>query len=138
MAAWFLERIFDLLMALLIFAFALMRVLASGVHVGPRLAWVLAAGGRFAALAAWYCWLLLSLAPLRRAGPAAPVAVLRVLPEAVLRRSREAAVEAFMQGVESTRSDGALLLIFMYSVLEWTLIAACYWCLARSFECRIS
>jgi hypothetical protein len=38
-----------------------------------------------------------------------------------------------MQGVESTRSDGALLLVLMYSVVEWALIAACYECLARSF-----
>ncbi len=51
-AAWFLERIFDLLMALLIFGFALTRVHASGAHVGPRLAGVLAVGGRLAALAA--------------------------------------------------------------------------------------
>ena len=33
-AAWVLERIFDLLMALLLFAFALTRVQTSGLHVG--------------------------------------------------------------------------------------------------------
>jgi len=38
-----------------------------------------------------------------------------------------------VKGVESIRSDGALLLIFLYSVLEWLLIAACYWCLAQAF-----
>src|SRR5207247_3075948 len=36
-AAWALERIFDLLMALLVCAFALTRVQSSGVHVGPNL-----------------------------------------------------------------------------------------------------
>src|SRR5205085_9593749 len=45
-AAWVLERIFDLLMALLVFAYALSRVQASGVQVGQRMAWVMAAGGR--------------------------------------------------------------------------------------------
>ena len=36
-AAWVLERIFDLLMALLVFGFALTRVQSSGVHVGPTI-----------------------------------------------------------------------------------------------------
>ena len=45
-AAWVLERIFDLLMALLLFAFALTRVQSSDLHVGPKLTWVLAAGGK--------------------------------------------------------------------------------------------
>src|SRR5580765_6110749 len=45
-AAWLLERIFDLLMALLLFAFALTRVQASGALVGSRFAWVLVVGGR--------------------------------------------------------------------------------------------
>src|SRR5437773_3994580 len=45
-AAWALERIFDLLMALLVFAFALSKVQSSGVRVGPTLTWVLTFGGR--------------------------------------------------------------------------------------------
>jgi len=35
--------------------------------------------------------------------------------------------------VESIRSDGALMLILLYSFLEWILIAACYWCLAQAY-----
>lgn len=46
LAAWALERLFDLLMALLVFAFALTRVHSSGMHVGSGLSWVLEAGGR--------------------------------------------------------------------------------------------
>jgi len=60
------------------------------------------------------------------------VAGLSFLPEARFRKL-EKLLNAFMQGVESTRSDGALLLVLVYSVLEWALIAACYECLARSF-----
>src|SRR5436190_13706177 len=44
-AAWVLERIFDLLMALLLFAFALTRVQASDIRAGATLTWVLSAGG---------------------------------------------------------------------------------------------
>ena len=132
-AAWFLERIFDLLMALLIFGFALSRVHASGAHVGPRLAAVLAVGGRIAALAAVVLLaVLLSLRhfaePIRRCLAAG----LRLLPEAPFLKF-EKLLNAFMQGVESTQSDGALLLVLMYSVVEWALIAACYECVARSF-----
>ena len=132
-AAWFLERIFDLLMALLIFGFALTRAHATGAHVGPRLAGVLAVGGRFAAFAA--VALLVVLVSLRHfAEPMRRrlVAGLRFLPEARSLKL-EKLVNAFVQGVESTRSDGALLLVLIYSVVEWALIAACYGCLARSF-----
>jgi hypothetical protein len=133
LAAWLLERIFDLLMALLIFGFALSRAHASGAHVGPSLAGVLAVGGRLAAsTAVALLVVLVSLRhfaePLRRR----LVAGLSFLPEARFRKL-EKLLNAFMQGVESTRSDGALLLVLVYSVLEWALIAACYECLARSF-----
>src|SRR5258708_6790538 len=61
-AAWVLERIFDLLMALLLFAFALTRVETSGLHVGEKLSWVLAIGGKVGgALAAAVLMVLLSL-----------------------------------------------------------------------------
>ena len=133
LAAWALERIFDLLMALLIFGFALARAHASGAHVGPSLAGVLAVGGKLAgSTAAALLVVLVSLRhfaePLRRR----LVAGLSFLPEARFRKL-EKLLNAFMQGVESTRSDGALLLVLMYSVVEWALIIACYECLARSF-----
>jgi hypothetical protein len=57
---------------------------------------------------------------------------IRFWPERYFARAEKLLV-ACVQGVESIRSDGALLAIFLYSVLEWMLIAACYWCLARSF-----
>src|SRR6202012_369836 len=38
-----------------------------------------------------------------------------------------------VRGVESARSDAALLSIFLYSILEWALIAACYWCLVKAY-----
>ena len=134
LAAWLLERIFDLLMALLLFAFALMRITSTGVHVGPRIAWVLAAGGRFVALSC--LGLLVLLFAMRRF--AEPVRrylthAIRFWPERYFARAEKLLV-GLVQGVESIRSDAALLAIFLYSVLEWTLIAASYWCLARSFD----
>src|ERR1039458_4901409 len=46
LAAWLLERVFDLLMASLLLGFALSPVHGAGLHVGPTFAWVLAFGGR--------------------------------------------------------------------------------------------
>jgi uncharacterized protein (TIRG00374 family) len=134
LAAWLLERICDLLMALLFFAFAMMRITSTGVHVGPRIAWVLAAGGRFVALSC--LGLLVLLFAMRHF--AEPVRrylthAIRFWPERHFARAEKLLV-ACVQGVESIRSDGALLAIFLYSVLEWMLIAASYWCLARSFD----
>jgi hypothetical protein len=134
LAAWLLERIFDLLMALIVFGFALSRVQASGAEVGPKLAWVLAWGGWIVGwTAAGILAVILSLRhfvePIRRR----VTRFLHFLPETQFHKG-EKWITAFVQGVESTRSDAALLLVFVYSVIEWALIAASYWCLARSFS----
>jgi uncharacterized protein (TIRG00374 family) len=133
LAAWFLERIFDLLMALLVFAFALTRVRASGAKVGDSLAWVLTAGGQIVGIACTV--ILLVLISLRHFADPAQRLVLGLVgrfPER-FRPKLESWVTAFVQGVESTRSDGALVAILIYSILEWVLVIACYWCLAQAF-----
>jgi uncharacterized protein (TIRG00374 family) len=132
-AAWALERIFDLLMALLVFAFALTRVQSSDVEAGPTLTWVLTFGGRIVGiLGVAVLAILLSLRhfaePLRKR----LIGALHRLPERHIARV-EQLIDAVFQGVESTRSDAALFLVFLYSVAEWLLICLCYWCLARSF-----
>src|SRR4029077_18260830 len=45
----------------------------------------------------------------------------------------ERLINALFQGVESMRSDSAMVLVLLYSVAEWVLICLCYWCLAKSF-----
>jgi hypothetical protein len=45
LAAWFLERMFDLLFALAIFGYGLSRVDSSRAQVGPALKWVFQMGG---------------------------------------------------------------------------------------------
>lgn len=134
LAAWALERLFDLLMALLVFAFALTRVHNSGMQVGARLSWVLAVGGRIAGVAG--AAVLLTLLGLRHfADPVRRrvLSALHHLPEKRYRRI-EHFFNCVVEGVRSTRSDGAMVAVFLYSVLEWALICTCYWCLARSFS----
>jgi hypothetical protein len=138
LAAWVIERIFDLLMALVVFGFALSRVHASGMQVGEKLAWVLTLGGRIVAgSCVGLLALLLSLRHFAEPARCWLLRTLQILPE---KRYQQASrlIGAFVQGVESTRSDGALLLVFLYSVMEWILIAACYWCLAKAFRGTIS
>ncbi len=131
-AAWILERIFDLLMALLVFAYALSKVNASGIQVGSKLTWVLAVGGRIVVAACLLLFiLLLSFRHLSKPIQRRLTAALRFLPEAYQQKA-ERLTAAFVQGMESTRSDGALVAVFLYSVLEWALIAASYWCLAQA------
>ena len=132
-AAWVLERIFDLLMALLLFAFALTRVQTSGLHVGQKLTWVLAAGGKVGgALGVAILLVLLSLRHFAEPLRLRLLGALHHLPEKRL-AGLEKIVNALFQGVESMRSDAGLFLVLVYSALEWLLICLCYWCLAQSF-----
>ena len=121
-AAWVLERIFDLLMALMLFAFALTRVHSSGLQVGAGLSWVLAVGGKVGGTLAGL--ILLILLSLRHFAEPLRLRLLRALRR--LRSGRAASLErlinALFQGVESMRSDAALLIVLLYSVLEWVLI----------------
>jgi hypothetical protein len=132
MAAWLLERLFDLLMAFLFFAYGLTRVAGRGAHVGPGLAWVLAVGGKVAGAVSLAALLLLVLMRhLAEPGKRCALKALRFLPRKQFDRA-EHLITTFVQGVESTRSDTALLLLLLYSVLEWGMILAVYWCLTQS------
>jgi glycosyltransferase 2 family protein len=133
LAAWLLERMFDLLMALFVFAFALTRVEGSGLRVGPQLTWILSVGGKVVGAACG--GVLLAILSLRHF--AEPVRAwlcraLSFLPESRFLKVQKF-VSSFVEGVAATKSDSALLLVLVYSVVEWLLIVACYWCLVRAF-----
>lgn len=132
LAAWVLERIADLLMVLLLFGFALAHT-GSSAMAGSKLGWLLAAGGRIAGLLA-VSTILLTIGFRHFTQPVrgALRRVLLLLPLSLYVRA-DKLLGSFLQGVESTRSDGALLLILLYSVLEWLLIVLTYWCLVASF-----
>ncbi len=121
-AAWLIERIYDLLTALLIFGFALSQLEHATVKVGPALEWVLRAGGYAAALtgaaslAVLLAFTFLS-GPMRRRLRDA----LAFLPEPQRARADRIA-DAFAQGLESTRNGGHVALLVFYSLIEWALI----------------
>lgn len=133
LAAWLLERIYDLLMALLIFGFALSRVHGSGVVVGEKLEWVLRVGGHAVGILA-----TISLAVLFVLRQYADwmrhrlLDGLGFLPPHYLERVK-AIVESFTEGVNSTRDTRGLLGVALYSFAEWAMIAAVSVCVFQAF-----
>lgn len=132
-AAWGLERLYDLLFALLIFGFGLSRVRGSAADVGPALSWILQVGGGLVAVTGAICLLLLVL--IRQYAEAMRsrfLASLGFLSKHHLERA-ERLVHAFVQGAESTKSSRAVLQLVLYTFLEWLLIAACYVSIIRAY-----
>jgi uncharacterized protein (TIRG00374 family) len=131
-AAWVLERIYDLLMVLAIFGFALSRV-RNISNPGPTLAWVLEVGG-------WLVWVLSAaslfmLVMIRRYSEVMRkrlMDALGFLSEHHLERASRF-LQALVQGAESTRSTKSILLLLLYTLLEWALIVGCYWCIGKAF-----
>jgi uncharacterized protein (TIRG00374 family) len=132
-AAWMLERILDLLAVLLLFGFALAWIPSRGLALGQALRWVLGAGGYLVAVIGVACLLFLIL--FRNFSAAAQQRILSAvtfLPENYYRRV-EKMLGAFSQGVESTRDSRSLVLLLLYTVLEWAFIVGCYYALFLSF-----
>ena len=132
MAAWLVERMYDLMMALLIFGIALSQVKTTGVKIGEGLQWVLSAGGYAAAGVATIC--IVVFVALRQFGEASVRRIIEagsVLPEryhGILSRL----VSAFSEGIQSTKNSSAVLSALAYSVVEWVLIVLCYACIFRA------
>jgi hypothetical protein len=130
MAAWFLERIFDLLLVLMIFGIALARMPA-GLHVGTALQWVLRTGGYFIAFLGALCIVLLIVFR-NFAGPAERriLAAVQFLPENFYARV-EKILRAFVEGMECTRDRRSLGLLVAYTFLCWIVIVSGYYCMFR-------
>ncbi len=136
-AALFLERLFDLLMVLLIFGIALARMPA-GLHLGPALHWALQKGGYFVATLGAICLVLL-IAFRSFAVPAQRriLGAIGFLP-AKFQVRIEKVLAAFVQGMECTRGRRSLGLLVGYTLLEWLIIVAGYYTLFRALPATAS
>jgi len=133
LAAWFLERICDLLCALLIFGFALAQIAGAGTKVGARLQWVLGAGGYMAGALGLTSLLVVVL--LRQFSTQLRRRVLdglAFLPDRLQAKAVEL-FDAFLLGIEATRTRAGLVGIVAYTVLEWGLIILCFVALGKCF-----
>lgn len=134
MAAWFLERIFDLLAVLALFGYALFYLDPSTANqVGPKLAWVLNAGGGAAALVATAaCGIIIAFRFFSDRTRTQIDYVLGALP-ATLQGRLGSTVDAFLGGISSMKSTPQILLVFVISFVEWLLIVGVFYCLFRGF-----
>ena len=133
MAALVLERIYDVLIVLAIFGFALSRVRRSDAALGPALSWVFATGGWVVgALSIVVLALLAAFRHFSAAMRRRLLGALAALPEHHFKRA-DRLITAFVQGVESTRSQKAMLVVVCYTVLEWATIALTAYCVVRAF-----
>ncbi len=128
-AVWVAERIFDLLMVLALFGFALthLREIAS-----PKTAMILQAGGWALALLSAVC--LLSVVSFRFFHDGLQqrlVDSLGFLPEKPLIRIT-AFIESFGHGMLATRDNRSLVLLIVYSVLEWVVLVLSSYCTLRA------
>jgi uncharacterized membrane protein YbhN (UPF0104 family) len=138
MAAWLLERIFDLLMILLLFGYALVAVPADRLHLGTGLQWVFRTGGYFCAIICTLCVVVLfgfrgfSGSVRERLSSA-----LSFLPERFRERTERLAA-SFGEGARSTASTRFLILLLGHSAFIWVTLVAAYFCLFRSIEATSS
>ncbi|HTQ53207.1 MAG TPA: lysylphosphatidylglycerol synthase transmembrane domain-containing protein [Bryobacteraceae bacterium] len=133
MAALLLERIYDVLIVLAIFGFALGHVHRSDARLGPALAWVFATGGWFVAiLSIVVLGLLIAFRNFSAAMRRRLLDALAFLPDRHFKRA-DRLVTAFVQGAESTKSHRSVLLLVGYTVFEWATITLTVYCVMRAF-----
>ena len=122
MAAWFLERIYDLLAVALIFGLGLSQVRVTDAKLGPGLSWVLSTGGYVMAAIAAGCLLALSVFH-RFYGllQERATAVLSVLAEGPRLRA-ECILNAFLEGTKTSRDSKAVLNLVLCTSLVWLAI----------------
>ncbi|MFN7936042.1 MAG: lysylphosphatidylglycerol synthase transmembrane domain-containing protein [Bryobacteraceae bacterium] len=131
-AAWFLERIYDLLSVLLLFGFALAQITTSSTKVTGPMETVLRLGGHTAGVLATLCLALLvtfglfpNFVEKRLHG------ALEVLPER-FRGRIQGLVSSFLSGTSSTRQGGIVVLLVGYTFCEWLIIVASFLCIFKA------
>jgi len=133
MAALVLERIYDVLIVLAIFGFALGRVRRSDAALGPALSWVFATGGWLVgALSVVVLGLLAAFRHFSAGMRRRLLGALSALPERHFKKA-DRLITAFVEGVASTKSQKAMLLVVWYTVLEWATIALTVYFVMRAF-----
>lgn len=133
MAVWLLERIFDLLMVLAIFSFALTRIPPAAVLAHPTLAEVLRTAGWMCGALALVCFaLLFTFGKFPDAARNRLSVALGVVP-ARFQKGVERFVSSFLEGMRSASRRGYVALISAYTVCEWILITGTTWSVFKAF-----
>jgi len=131
-ASWFLERIYDVLAAALIFGFALAEIGHSGMSAGPHLQWLFKGGGSLVALVSLAAlFILITLHMWADRVKDRLLEGLSFLPDRYYAQAQNLVAE-FVQGAITTRDLSVLVRLLFFTTLEWVLIAGCYFCLFKA------
>jgi hypothetical protein len=132
-AAWVLERIWDLLAVILIFACALSQVHVDPAHLGPGLEWVLHTGGSVAFVLALGAALAIPvMGILSEPMQAQILRVVRRLPAAIAPRL-EHVIVAFVTGMATARRPSQLAWLAGLTALEWSVISVQTFSILQAF-----
>ena len=124
LAAWLLERIYDLLAVLAIFGFALSQTPGDVSQFSPAVRWVFQTGGYVAAGLALVCvGVLVMVNRFSEASRRRLTEALRFLPDRLHAKVDEL-IAAFTSGMSSTRSGRQVGLLLLWTIVDWGLIAA--------------
>ena len=131
-AVWFAERIFDMLMVLALFGFALARLDKGAAHTTPRVAMILEASGWILGFLSVVC--LIAIMGFRFFHDGVRDRLLdglAFLPEKPLQRATRF-LDSFGQGMLATRDPRSLTLLFVYSVFEWFVLILVGYCVMHA------
>jgi uncharacterized membrane protein YbhN (UPF0104 family) len=124
LAAWLLERIYDLLAVLVIFGFALSRAPGDVSNFSPGVRWIFQTGGYVAAGIALACiGVLVMVNRFSEASRRRITDGLRFLPDR-LHAKADGLIAAFTSGMSSTQSGRQVGLLLLWTLIDWALIAA--------------
>lgn len=135
LAVWLFERIYDLLVVILFFGFGLIHLATSGVvsQAGPELRFVVSSGGTLALMGATVCLLFIfALRFLDDSQRFRLVGLIDYLPAALASRLRPLAGN-FLEGAAACCDPRLQPLVILYTIVEWFIIAGCYWSLFQAF-----
>lgn len=132
LAVWVAERIFDLLMVLLLFGFALSQLDKGAANITPRVSAILEAGGWALGFLSLIC--LIAITSFRYFHDGLRDRLLDALgflpPHALQKATRF--LDSFGEGMLATRDPRSLTLLFVYSVLEWGVLVLVGYCVMHA------
>jgi uncharacterized protein (TIRG00374 family) len=131
-AVWVAERIFDLLMVLLLFGFSLSQLDRGAALTTPRVKLILEAGGWALGVLALVC--LIAITSFRYFHDGLRERLLDglgFLPPPALARATEF-LDRFGDGMHATRDPRSLTLLFVYSALEWVVLILVGFCVMHA------
>ena len=132
-AAWLVERILDLMMILVIFGVALSQVSRTGIRPSPAFETTLVATGYVAGFTGLVCLcVLIALRQFRGRVRERLLEALGFLPDALHYRV-EQFLAAFEEGMQSTRNASFIWQLVGYTVLEWLMVVAAFYCVFQAF-----